>query len=74
MQQEINSKVGKKSPGEYFHQLLAQVQNGDKIYGAMDNLDEPKLTLKSLCIPLEIFDMEISNCPDFLNLREAFIC
>jgi len=73
MQQEINIKVGKKSPKEYFYQLLDQVQNGDKIYGAIDNLDELKTNLKSQCIPEDIFEMDISDYPDFLMMRRKLM-
>lgn len=73
MQQEINIKVGKKSPREYFNQLLEQVQNGDKIYGAIDTKGELLMNLKSHCIPDSIFDMEISDYPDFLNFRRQLM-
>lgn len=73
MQQEINIKVGKKSPKEYFTQLLEQVQNGEKILGAIDSMNELKENLKAHCIPESIFDMDISDYPEFLNQRRTLM-
>lgn len=73
MQQEINIKVGKKSPKEYFTQLLHQVTNGDKIYGAIDTHDELKNNLAMHCIPESIFDMEITHYNHFLQERRKLM-
>jgi hypothetical protein len=73
MQQEINIKVGDKSPQEYFGNLLEQVTNGNKIYGAIDNLDELKFNLAAHCIPESIFNMSIEDYDDFLQKRRYLI-
>lgn len=73
MQQEINIKVGRKSPREYFNQLLDQVQNGDKIYGAIDTTEELKENLVAHCIPEQIFEMDINDYPEFLEKRRKLM-
>jgi len=40
IQQEINIKIGDKSPDLYFNQMLAQCQGGEQLYGGITNLDE----------------------------------
>lgn len=73
MQQEINIKVGDKSPEEYFGKLLEQVTNGEKIYGAIDSETELKSNLRMHCIPESIFEMGIEDYDEFLLQRRKLI-
>ena len=58
-QQEINIKIGKKSPKEYFNTLKEQVSGGARIYGSLHTLEELHENLKANCIPLEILDEDM---------------
>jgi hypothetical protein len=69
MQQEINIKVGDKSPQEYFTRLLEQVSNGDKIFSAISNVAELKSNLAMHCIPDSIFNMKVEHYNEFLQER-----
>ena len=73
MQQEINIRVGDKSPQEYFGKLIEQVNNGEKIYGAISNMAELKSNLTMHCIPDSIFKMEIKDYDDFLSQRRMLM-
>ncbi len=73
MQQEINIKVGDKSPQEYFNKLLDQVTNGNNIYGAINNEAELRSNLKMHCIPQSIFEMGIEDYDEFLLQRRKLI-
>jgi hypothetical protein len=73
MQQEINIKVGDKSPQEYFNRILEQVTNGDKIYGAINSIPELKSNLAMHCIPDSIFNMNVEDYKDFLLKRRMLI-
>jgi hypothetical protein len=73
MQQEINIKVGDKSPQEYFGKLLEQVNNGERIFGAINNLAELRSNLAMHCIPETIFNMDINNYDEFLAQRRTLM-
>jgi hypothetical protein len=72
-QSEINIKIGKKSPKEYFGEIIKQCQ-GDKLkYGNIDNMKDLKANLEKHCIPETIFEMEFDNYFDFLEIRRRLI-
>ncbi|HYC83637.1 MAG TPA: DUF262 domain-containing protein, partial [Chryseosolibacter sp.] len=73
MQQEINIKIGHRSPDVYFKELLEQCNGGPKKYGAIDNTDELYDNLERHCIPRDIFYMNIEHYNDFLRKRRALM-
>ena len=73
MQSEINIQIGDKKPADYFELLKQQCTGGAKSFGGIFEIDELHANLKSHCIPLEIFDMEISDYDEFLTKRRALM-
>jgi hypothetical protein len=58
-QTETNIKIGKKSPQQYFAQLIEQCQTKIPILGTISDLDLLKENLKMNCIPIEILDNDM---------------
>ena len=73
MQSEINIKISDKSPDQYFNELIAQCNEGEVKYGAIDNIEELNMNLGENCIPLEVFNMNINNYNEFLELRRRLM-
>lgn len=73
MQSEINIKVGNKAPREYFGELRDQVNNNIYKYGGIENEEQLLDNLDRNCIPISIFDMEISDYDDFLIERRKLM-
>lgn len=72
-QSEINIRIGKKSPKEYFEGIIEQCNGGKLKYGSIDSMDELKNNLQSNCIPESIFEMTIDDYEDFLKQRRKLI-
>ena len=72
-QSEINIKVGKKSPKEYFAEIIQQCQGGKLKYGNIDSMKDLKTNLEKHCIPEAIFDMEFNNYFEFLEERRRLM-
>lgn len=73
VQQEINIKVGKKSPDEYIGQIRQQCKDGILVYGGIDSLQEFQKNLQVNCIPEDIHEMEIAHYQEFLNSRRKLM-
>lgn len=73
MQQEINIKVGNKSPSEYFGLLIQNFENPDGKFSGIDNHQDLLTNLKMHCIPETILTNDASNYEDFLNERRKLI-
>jgi hypothetical protein len=73
MQSEINIKVGKKAPEEYFSELNQQCQSGGLKYGGICDLNKLNENLAMNCVPKEIFSMSIKDYEKFLELRRKLI-
>lgn len=72
-QQEINIKLGSKSPKEYFNQLFEQVATGDFRYGGIDSEDELRRNLEINCIPESALNGEIDVYESFLEERRVMM-
>ncbi|PJC70037.1 MAG: hypothetical protein CO014_00755 [Candidatus Tagabacteria bacterium CG_4_8_14_3_um_filter_41_8] len=72
-QSEINIKVAKKAPKDYFRETKEQCQGGKLKYGNIDNLDALKMNMKKHCIPETVFDMDFDNYFDFLEERRRLM-
>ena len=72
-QSEINIKVGKKSPKEYFSDVLKQCSGGELIYGGINDMDVLKKNLKNNCVPEEVFTMEAADYRSFLEKRRLLM-
>lgn len=72
-QSEINIKIGKKAPKDYFEEIKKQCQGEKLKYGNIDNLDDLKMNIKKHCIPETVFDMDFGNYFDFLEERRRLM-
>lgn len=72
-QQEINIKIGDKSPSKYFAEILKQCEGGELKYGGINNLKLLKDNMRQNCIPESIFTMSINNYFDFLKERRLLM-
>lgn len=73
MQTEINIKVGDKAPNVYFAELKDQAANGGLKYGGISSYEQLQENLNMNCIPEEIFEMDINQYDDFLQLRRKLM-
>jgi hypothetical protein len=72
-QTEINVKVGKKSPKEYFSEILKQCNGGELSFGGICNMTSLKENFEANCIPEQIFNMEAKDYSKFLEMRRLMI-
>ena len=73
LQQEINIKIGKKAPNDYFAQILEQCNSGEVKYGGITDLESLKANLAQICIPESIFLMTLDDYPVFLEERRKLM-
>lgn len=73
VQQEINIKVGKRSPSDYIGQIRGQCEGGALVYGGIDNLEDFEANLEANCIPGDIHEMTIEHYMQFLEARRALM-
>ena len=68
-QSEINIKIGKKSPKQYFSEIQKQCNGGDLIYGGICDTKSLQKNLEANAVPSEVFNMESDEYENFLKLR-----
>ena len=73
VQQEINIKVGKRSPAEYIGQIREQCESGKLAFGGIDTLPEFEANLEANCIPGNIYQMTLKDYEDFLGARRMLM-
>ena len=73
MQQEINIKVGDKSPDVYFGHLSEQCHGGEKKYGAITEMHQLHENLKENAIPESIFTLTMEDYQEFLVKRRELM-
>ena len=73
VQQEINIKVGKKSPAEYIGKIRQQCEDGNLVYGGIDSLHDFESNLAVNCIPTNIHEMDITHYAEFLSERRTLM-
>lgn len=73
MQSEINIKVGRKSPKDYFELVNNQVIENNKIISGLSTEQMILENLKMNCVPAEIMQMGINDYSEFLNLRRKLM-
>lgn len=73
MQQEINIKIGNKSPEVYLQEIRQQCLNGVALYGGINSMQELHANLKTHCIPESIFDMNNDHYDSFLKERRELM-
>ena len=73
MQSEINIKIGKKPPSQYFSELQTQIESGSPSYGGIVDSDTLKNNLVSHCIPSGMETKNIKDYDDFLQERRKLM-
>jgi hypothetical protein len=73
VQQEINIKVGKKSPTEYIGQIRQQCIDGKIVYGGIDSLSDLESNLDANCIPINIHEIDLEHYQEFLATRRVMM-
>jgi hypothetical protein len=73
LQQEINIKLGSKSPSEYFSHLFDQVESGGLKYGGIESMSELKSNLAVNCIPDIALHGDIHAYDSFLVERRIMM-
>ena len=73
VQQEINIKVGKRSPADYIGQIREQCQSGKLAFGGIDTFPDFEATLEANCIPGNIYEMRLKDYEDFLGDRRVLM-
>lgn len=73
MQSEINIKIGKKSPQQYFAVLHEQTNSGKLKLGGIDTASQLKANLKQHCIPAGTENATADNYEWFLQERRKLM-
>ncbi|MFN8579181.1 MAG: DUF262 domain-containing protein [Candidatus Sericytochromatia bacterium] len=73
MQQEINIKVGKKSPKQYFSELKQQIDNEEIGYSGIKTEEDLNKNLEMNCIPENISEMVFEDYDNFLEARRVLM-
>jgi len=73
VQQEINIKVGKRSPADYIGQIREQCQSGKLAFGGIDTLPDFEANLVANCIPVNIYEMTLEDYDEFLGARRILM-
>lgn len=72
-QSEVNIKIGKKAPNDYFSEIIEQTNGRDLKYGGITDMQELLANMKENCIPTNIFNMTFENYDDFVAERRELI-
>jgi hypothetical protein len=73
LQQEVNIKIGDRSPVDYIDTAFNQCETGAAIYGAITDKAELEANLEMNCLPTNIESYEYSNYEQFLESRRALM-
>lgn len=72
-QQEINIKIGKKSPKEYMEKVMKQCENKKPIYGGITERQELEENFRQHCIPDSFYYGEMESYDEFLKQRRQLM-
>ena len=74
VQTEINIRIGKKSPDDYFSYVVnEQCESGITKYGGITNKDDLRLNMAENCIPDGLETMNVDDFNDFLEQRRMLM-
>ena len=71
LQQEVNIKIGDRSPAEYMARVLQQCSEGEAFFGAITKLDDLQANLDLNCLPADIEAYQPENYEVFLEARRG---
>jgi len=72
-QSEINIKVGKKSPKQYFGEIIASIEAGKPIISGINSIEKLMDNFRMNCIPENIINMEIDQYAEFTQARRRLM-
>ncbi|MGE5574984.1 MAG: hypothetical protein ACM3UL_02515 [Ignavibacteria bacterium] len=72
-QQEINIKIGKKSPKDYLSVVLNQCKGATPVYGGIDDINTFRKNLEENCVPEDTCNMEARDYRLFLEKRRILM-
>lgn len=72
-QQEVNIKIGSKSPAEYFALIQAQVTAADRGIGGITTMDTLEENLRENCMPISVMQAAFEQYEEFLQQRRALM-
>jgi len=72
-QSEINIAIGDKPPGQYFGELVNQVNGGDKRYGGITDEGALRANLEANCVPMTVLDGAPLDYEEFLAERRRLM-
>ncbi len=73
MQQEINIRIGSKSPKEYMSSVLASIEDGTLRYGAITSREKLIQNLEENAVPELLLDAGLESFEDFLAQRRQLM-
>jgi hypothetical protein len=72
-QTEVNIRIGKKAPKDYFKEVIKQCNGGKLKYGGITNEEDLYKNLKEHCVPKDIIEMDIEDYESFLVNRRKLM-
>lgn len=72
-QSEVNIKIGKKAPSDYFAEIREQSNGGELKYGGITEMNDLLQNMKENCIPTSFFNMKFEDYQDFIIERRELI-
>lgn len=73
LQQEVNIKIGDRSPVDYIGKVFEQCKTGDVVYGAITDPEQLNNNLVMNCLPTDLDAYDFSQYEEFLELRRVLM-
>jgi hypothetical protein len=71
LQQEVNIKIGDRSPADYMARVLQQCAEGEAFFGAITKIDDLQANLELNCLPADVDAYQPDNYEAFLEGRRV---
>ncbi|MEO5332328.1 MAG: DUF262 domain-containing protein [Magnetococcus sp. YQC-5] len=73
MQEEINIKIGNKTPSTYFSEVLKQCNGEPMHYGGIADMETLHSNFANNCVPETVFKMDVKDYDAFLKARRTLM-
>ncbi len=70
---QVNKEISDDAPNIYFKNAIESCNNGDALYGNIEEIEALRKNLEDNCIPADIANMNYQNYPDFLATRRKLM-
>ena len=70
---QVNKSIGKKAPNDYFNEAKKQCDTGVITIGSITDYDQLIQNLETNCVPLDVFEMDHTRYPEFLEKRRVMM-